>query len=1043
MIADFFIRRPIFTIVIFIIVILAGLGFMVTLPVAQFPQIAPPNVAISAMFPGADAPGSERTMTIPIENQINGIDQMLYMTSTASSDGVSITNVAFEVGTNIDMALVNTFNAVSLAQARLPLEAQQLGITVQKKSPTILQVLTFQSPDARYDLTYISNYVSNNIVKELKRLPGVEDAQVIGAKDYAMRVWLNPDLLAKHQVTTTDVYKAIQEQNAQNPTGRIGMPPTASPLAMTYAILTEGRLKDAEGFENIILKANPVDGSSLRLKDVARVELGSVAYNFLGRINGQPCITVGIFSKPGYNDLTVANSVRQTMAELSKRLPEGITTSLPHDTTIFVSISIKEVVKTLFEAVFLVFFIVYIFLQNWRATVIPIIAVPVSLIGTFIGMGALGYSINTLTLFGMVLAIGMVVDDAIVVVENVERLMDEEKLSPLDATLKAMREVSGPIVAIVCVLCSVFIPVAFIGGLVGEIYKQFAITIAISVTISGFTALTLSPALCALLLKPHSKPPLKPLQIFNQGFDRLREQYGRFVNLFNRRTFLSVCIFGGVLLLSGGLIQRLPTSLVPNEDQGYLVASVIMPDGSSLERTSDVVKKIEEIARTIPAIQDAIALTGFDFINAQLKQNSAAVFLRMKDWSLRKDPHLQAPAVLAQFLAQASQIKEGIVLAFNPPAIPGLGKIGGIEFYLEDHGGRTLEERSQLTQAFIHEATKRPELRQVMTTLNTNSPQYLFNVDKPKVKAMGVSLSEVYNAINSFYGTRYVNDFNLFGNVYQVQLQGETALRGDIHLLDRIYVRSGTTNRMIPLSALSRLEKTVGPEMVDRFNTYSASFLSAQPNTGYSSGQAIQALEEIGKAHLPKDMVLSWTGAVFQQKKASGHASIIFLLGLLMIVLVLAAQYEKVLLPFAVLLSVPFGILGAALAVTICGMTNDIYFQIGLLTLIGLSAKNAILIVEFAMLAREEGRPILDAALEAAKLRFRPILMTSLAFILGVVPLAISSGAGAASRHSIGIGILGGMLGATCLAVFFIPFFYVQVQTFSEFLSKLRERIGL
>src|SRR5260221_92772 len=894
MFSRFFIDRPIFAAVLSIFIVIAGLAAMRNLPIAQYPEIAPPVVTITANYPGASAGVIEQTVAAPLENQINGVEHMIYMSSTSTSNGQVQIHVTFDIGTDIDQATVNINNRVRQVEPRLPADVRRLGVTVEKSSSSFLLVAAFYSPDGRYDDLYISNHVTMNVLDVVKRIPGTTNVQIFGAKDYAMRIWVKPDRLTQLRLTTADLIAALNEQNAQFAAGKVGQTPAGGPQELVYTITTKGRLADPGEFENIIVRANP-DGSTLRLKDVARVELGSKDYDFIGRVNGKEAVLVGVFLQPGANALDVSNTVKKTVQTLSARFPDGLTYSIPYDTTRFVEVSIREVLKTLVEAMALVFLVVFLFLQNWRATLIPFAAVPVSLIGTFAGLYLLGYSINTLTLFGMVLAIGIVVDDAIVVLENVERIMHEEHLDAREAAVKAMREVTSPIIAIVLVLCAVFVPIAFLGGLAGELYRQFAVTISIAVVISGAVALTVTPALCVLILKRQQK-------------------HG-----------------------------------------------------------------------------DGLTVTA---------------------WSLG-----------GELFMKIANIKEQVLLAFNRPPIFGLGTAGGFEFNTQSRGEGDPKRTAEVLQQFLARAGKEPGLGFVNTFWRANVPQLYVDLDRDKARALGVPIDALYGTLAATSGTYYVNDFNKYGRTWQVLMSAEPAYRKRPDSIGDIYVRS-QKGEMVPLNALANVRYSSGPDSLDRFNNLPAVKVIGQGAPGISSGQAIQAVEKVANDALPADFSYDWGGASFQEKRSGGTAGIALGLAALMGFLILAAQYEKWSLPLSVLLALPFGTFGALAAVWLRGFTNDVYFQIGLVTLLGLAAKNAILIVEYAVLKHNEGLSTAAAALEAARLRFRPILMTSLAFIFGVLPLAISAGAGAGARRSVGTGVMGGMMAATFLAIFFVPLFF-------------------
>ena len=1019
MLSRFFIDRPIFAAVLSIFIVLAGLAAMRVLPIAQYPEIAPPVVTVTATYPGASAEVLEKTVAAPLENQINGVERMLYMSSSSAANGVVQIQVTFDIGTDVDQAAVAVNNRVRQAEPRLPLEVRRLGVTVEKGSSSFLQVLAFYSPNGRFDDLYTSNFVTLNVLDALKRIQGTTNVQIFGAKDYAMRIWVRPDRLAQLKLTNIDLIAALNEQNAQFATGKIGASPTSGPQELVYTVTTKGRLSEPREFEEIIIRANP-DGSTLRLKDVARVELASKDYEFIGRINGNPATLVGIFLSPGANALEVADNVRSTMQELSKRFPAGFEYSIPYDTTRFVEVSIREVLKTLGEAMILVFLVVYVFLQSWRATLIPIAAVPVSLIGTFAGLHLLGYSINTLTLFGMVLSIGIVVDDAIVVLENVERIMAEEKLSVREAAIKAMHEVTGPIIAIVLALTAVFVPIAFLGGLTGELYRQFAVTISIAVVISGLVALTLTPSLCVALLKHGSGEPNAFFRAYNRWFTRVTNRYANGVAFMVRRGSIGLILFVGMVAITAWLWRMTPGSLVPDEDQGFYISAVILPDGATLERTDKVVSEVLKIIKSNPANQDVVAFTGFDFIGGGFRNNAATIFVTQKHWDERTT---KTQELVGELFMKTGHIKEALVLAFNPPPIFGLGTAGGFEFYIQNRGEGGSERLAQVMGQFLAKANSDPMLAGVQTLWRATVPQLYVDLDRTAAKARNVPIDELYNTLAATLGSYYVNDFNRFGRTWQVVMSAEPAFRMRPDAINDVYLRS-TTGEMVPLSALASIKFVAGPDALDRFNNLPAVKLLGQGASGVSSGQAIEAVERIANEVLPADFSYDWSGASFQEKRSSGTSTLALALGAFMVFLILAAQYEKWSLPLSVLLAMPFGTFGAIAAVWLRGMTNDVYFQIGLVTLLGLAAKNAILIVEYAVLKREDGMSAAAAAVEAARLRFRPILMTSLAFILGVLPLAISTGAGAGARHSVGTGVMGGMLAATFLAIFFVPMFY-------------------
>ena len=1024
MFSRFFIDRPIFAAVLSIFIVLAGLAAMRNLPIAQYPEIAPPVVTVTAIYPGATAETIEQTVAAPIENAITGVEKMIYMSSTSGSNGIVQIEVTFDIGTDADQATLNVNNRVKQAEPRLPEEVRRQGVTVVKGSSAFLQVLAFYSPDNRYDNLAISNYVTLNVLDQLKRVPGTTNVQIFGAKDYAMRIWVRPDRLTQLRLTPNDLIRALNEQNAQFAAGKIGQSPANNGQELVYSITTKGRLADVREFENIIVRANP-DGSSLRLKDVARVELASKDYEFIGRMNGQQATLIGVFLLPGANALKVAQDVVKTVDEIKPRFPPGMVYSVPYDTTRFVKVSIEEVVKTLLIAILLVVAVVFIFLQDWRATLIPIVAVPVSLVGTFAGLYLLGYSINTLTLFGMVLAIGIVVDDAIVVLENIERIMHEEHLPARDAAVKAMREVSGPVIAIVLVLCSVFVPIAFLGGLAGELYRQFAVTISIAVVISGVVALTLTPSLCVLILKREHKVTWRPFRIFNSGFLETTRHYTSGVAWLLRRAGIGLVLFLVMVGAATYLWFRTPGSLVPDEDQGFYIAAVILPDGATLERTDKVVAKVLEAIKSNPNNEDAVAFTGFDFLGGYFRNNAATIFVTQKPWDQRK---VDTKVVVGDLFMKTAGIKEGLVLAFGPPPIFGLGTAGGFELYLQNRGEGGPQRLAQVMGQYMQRAMKDPNFAFVQTLWRPATPQLYVDVDRDKAKALGVPLGDLYGALAATLGNYYVNDFNKYGRTWQVLMSAEPQYRNSPGDVGDIYVRSERGD-MIPLRSLANIRYASGPDSMTRFNNLPAVKLFGQAAPGVSSGQAIAEAERVAAEVLPADFSFDWGGASYQEKKSGGTSVIALGLAVIMVFLILAAQYERWSLPLSVLLALPFGTFGALAAVNLTGHTNDVYFQIGLVTLLGLAAKNAILIVQFAELKEREGLSAAAAALEAARLRFRPILMTSLAFIFGVLPLAISTGAGAGARRSVGTGVMGGMLAATFLAIFFVPMFFKLLAT--------------
>ncbi len=1025
MFSKFFINRPIFSTVVSLLILLAGIVSITQLPIEQYPDLTPPSVQVSAQYPGASPEVIADTVAAPIEQQVNGVEDMLYMNSTSSANGDMNLMVYFEVGTDPDQAMINVNNRVQAATTTLPEDVRRYGVTVQKRSSAILQLITMFSPSGVYDTTYIGNYALVNVVDDLKRINGVGDAQVMSANDYSIRIWLKPDVMSQLGVSVSDVMAAVQAQNTQRAAGKIGQPPLLHSVDRMYSIIAPGRLQEPEEFEEIILRANP-DGTSLRLKDVARVELGSQTYEFSGKYNNQPAVPIGVFLSPGANAVATAEAVKKRMEELSQNFPGGIEYKVAYDTTLFVNASIEEVIHTLIEAMILVFLVMYLFLHDWRATLIPCLAVPVSIVGAFAGMLLLGFSINTLTLFGLVLAIGIVVDDAIVVIENVERIMHDEHLPVKEATIKAMDEVTGPVVAIVLVLCSVFVPVAFMGGFTGVMYQQFAITIAVSVVISGLVALTLTPALCALLLKDMKPRTSGFFFKFDQWFARVTARYTSWAGFFIRR--IPVALLTVVLIWAAalGLFKIVPSSLLPDEDQGMLIVATMLDPATSLSTSQKVAQQLEEIILEQPAVKEELTFAGYDILSSTMKSSSIASFISLIPWKERKTQDMSSFGVVSAIGKLGAGITGALVMPFNPPPIMGMSTTGGLEGYVQNRSGQGSDALETKVNEFIAAAQKRPELTGVSTTFSSATPQYKLTVDEIKAMAMNVSLSELYTTIQGTFGTAYVNDFTKYSRSFRVMVQADGDYRARPEQLGDIYVRSNT-GAMVPLSAFITLTPILGPDMVERFNAFPAAKVMATPAEGYSSGQAIAAMEEVARETLGEEFTLSWTGTTYQETISGSSSTIALMLGMLVVFLILAAQYERWGLPFAVILAVPFGMFGALLGTYMRSLSNDIYFQIALVALVGLAAKNAILIVEFAVLVKEQGATAYEAALQAIKLRFRPIVMTSLAFILGCVPLAVSSGAGAASRHSIGTAVVFGMLAATAIAPLFIPLFFYLI----------------
>ncbi len=1020
MFSRFFIHRPIFATVISIVIVLAGLAAGRVLPISHYPEIAPPTVIVSATYPGASTETLIRTVAGPIEEQLSGVENLLYFSSTAASNGALTVTATFEVGTNIDMATVNVNNRVKIAEPRLPDVVRQFGVTVQKRSNDILLVSTVTSPDNSRSALFLSNYVLINILDELKRLPGVGDAQIFGAKDYSMRIWLRPDKMAQLGITTSDIAAAINAQNKQNVAGKIGQEPAIEGQQLTYTVTAKGRLATPEAFGDIVIRSQGPAGT-LRLKDVARIELGAANYDANTRLLGNPVASIGIFLQSGANALETADRVRAKMEELKKRFPDGVDYVIPFDTTRFVNASIREVVKTLFEAMLLVAIVVFVFLQNWRATLIPLLAVPVSLIGTFAGLWVFGFSINTLTLFAMVLAIGIVVDDAIVVLENVERLMHERRLPPKQAAVEAMKEVSGAVVAIVLVLSAVFIPVAFLGGIAGKLYQQFAVTVAIAVALSGLVALTLTPALCGVLLRTKHEEPPEAFKPFNEGFQKLTDRYLDLVRKTLDHRRIGVAVFGAVIVGCLLLFRLVPGGFVPPEDQGYLISALMLPDGASMQRTEQAGQKFQEAVVKNPAVDKVFVIAGNDIVGGGMRANAGTVFIPLKDWSVRET---DAGSLAKMFTGLGMTLRDGMALVFNPPAIRGIGSAGGFEFYVQARNNPSVTDLAKVSGGLIEALKQQPELTGINTFFRPTSPQLYVEVDEAKAISLGIAVADVYQSLQATMGSLYVNDFNLSGRTYRVQMQADAPYRTRPNDLGQIYVRADNGS-MVPVSALIKTTSLVGPEQLERFNGYLSAKILGNGQPGVSSGDAIKIVNEVAQANLPPGYELAWSGQAYQQIRAGNTSGIAFVFGIVMVFLILAAQYERWSLPLAVILGVPFALFGALLAVFLRSMPNDIYFQIGLVVLVGLSAKNAILIVEFAAQKRAEGMSVYDAAMQAARLRFRPIVMTSLAFILGVFPLVISSGAGSAARRSMGTGVFGGMLAATFVATIFIPMFFM------------------
>jgi HAE1 family hydrophobic/amphiphilic exporter-1 len=1024
----FFIGRPVVAIVIAIITVLVGLVAMQALPIAQFPEIIPPQISVSATYTGADALTIEQAVATPLEQQMNGVDNMLYMQSTNANDGTMQLTVTFDVATDPNIDQVNVQNRMAQAQPNLPPDVNTFGLTMRKATGFPMLIVSLLSKNNTYDALFLANYANINLVDAIYRVPGVGDVRIFGAGDYAMRIWVRPDRLATLGLTVPDLVRAVQQQSTVNPSGQIGAQPSPPGQEMTYTVRAQGRLQTAEEFGDIAVRSNP-DGSVVRLKDVARVELGALNYQQIGRVNGQQGCAIGVFQAPGSNALAVADGVKKVIADLSQRFPPDLEYRYSVDTTLPVSEGMKEILITLGIAIVLVIFVVYLFLQNWRATLIPMIAVPVSLIGTFAIFPALGFSINTLSLFGLVLAIGLVVDDAIVVVEAVEHHI-EQGMTPRDATLKAMEEVSGPVVSIALILASVFVPVGFMSGIQGRLNKQFAITIAISVMISAFNALTLSPALSAMLLKPrkHTAGALgRFFASFNRGFDKATRGYVRVSHGLARKALVGVAILVGFTAAAWLLQRRLPTSFVPEEDYGYFLLNVQLPPAASLQRTDAVCRKIDALLARTEGIANFNTIAGFSLLSRVTASNYGFYFIGLKPWNERTRPDLEAREIVNRLNGELRQlVPEATAFAVMPPSIPGLGTQGGFSFWLQDRSGGTLDFLNDNVQKFLGAARKRPELVGVSSQFTASVPQLYVDVDRDKVLKQGIALGDVYQTMQAFLGGLFVNQFNRFGRQWRVFIQAEGEERTSPASISQFYVRNNDGS-MVPLSTLETTRPTFGPQYTNRFNVYRAALVTGSAAPGYSSGQALDALEQVARETLPREMSYDWSDLSYQERKAGGSGSI-FALSIAFVFLILAALYESWSLPFSVLLSVPIAVFGAMAGLFIRHYDFDVYAQIGVIMLIGLAAKNAILIVEFAKARLEEGMELVEAALEGARLRLRPILMTSFAFILGCVPLWVAAGSGAASRRILGTVVIAGMLAATLIAIFIIPLLFVLVE---------------
>jgi len=1029
MISRFFIDRPIFANVIAIVTVIIGLVTMARMPVEQYPQIVPPTVQVSTNYPGANAKTVAETVAAPIEEQVNGVEHMLYMSSVSAANGSYNLTVTFDVGTNLDVAQVLVQNRVAIAETSLPDEVKRQGITTKKQSTNIIMIVTLNSNDRRYDSLFLSNYGTLRVRDELSRIPGIGDVRIFGAGQYSMRVWLDAQKLRSRNLATSDVIGAIQEQNIQVAAGQVGQSPSSGEQEFQLTVNTLGRLSDVKQFENIIVKA---EGARVtRLGEVARVELGAQTYDMFFQNNGVPAAGIAVLQLPGANTLDAAREVRATMDRLAAAFPEGMTYTVPFDTTVFVDYAVHEVYVTLFEAALLVLLVILLFLQDWRAVLVPATTVPVTIIGTFAGMAAVGFSVNLLTLFGLVLAIGIVVDDAIVIVENASHHIESDKLAAREATIRAMSEVTGPIFGITLVLMAVFLPTGFLGGITGQLYRQFALTIAVTALISAINALTLKPAQCATWLRPKKREPNAFFRAFNRAYGRSERGYHRVVSSLVRHPGTAMIVFAVLIALAAWAYRALPTSFLPVEDQGYVIAAIQLPDAASQARMERVVAKFNKAIGETPGVSHWNTIGGFAILDNSNASNAATFFIRFKPWDERAKQGLTLQVMLGALSQRLARIPDAISVVFPPPSIRGLGQAGGFQMMVQDRGSVGGSGLQQMVEEMVHDGNSQTGLSALNSTYRSGVPQLFVDVDRTKAKSVGVPLNSLFSTLQAYLGSVYVNDFNLFGRTYQVRVQGEPSFRMSAEDIKRLDVRN-STGQMITLGTLLDVHDTIGPQTITRYNLYPAAAITGQAAAGYSSGQALSLMEQMAKNKMPPTMGYEWTGISYQEKKVGGEAFLVFALAVIMVYLVLAAQYESWTLPLAVILVVPLALLGSVIAVAVRGMANDVYTQIGIVLLIALASKNAILIVEFARSQRARGKPIVEAAIDAARLRYRPILMTSFAFILGVAPLVFAEGAGAASRRALGTAVFGGMISATLLSLLFVPVFFVVVEGLSE-----------